>query len=91
MFFDFQVVNKITVKNQYSLSRIDDILDQLKNVVYFTKLELQSGYHGIRIHENVILKTCFKTKQGLYEWIVIPFGICNALTTFMQVMNDVFR
>ena len=91
MFFDFQVVNKITVKNQYFISHTDDILDQLKNVVYFTKLEFQSGYHEIRIHENVIWKTCFKTKQGLYEWIVIPFGICNSLATFMWVMNDVFR
>ena len=90
MLFDFQFVNKIMVKNRYSLSRTDDFLDQLKNVVYFTKLEFQSGYHEIRIHENVILKTCFKTKQGLYEYMIMLFGICNAPATFMRVMNDVF-
>ena len=79
------------MKNQYPLPRIDDLLDQLKNVVYFTKLDLCSGYHQIRVAKQDVWNTAFKTKQGLFEWLVMSFGLCNLPTNFMCVMNDVFR
>jgi hypothetical protein len=79
------------MKNQYPLPRINDLFDKLKNVIYFTKLDLCSGYHQIRVVEQDAWKNSFKTKQGLFEWLVMSFGLCNALTTFMHVMNHVFR
>jgi hypothetical protein len=91
MCVDFCALKKIMVKNCYPLPCIDDLLDQLNNVVYFTKLDLRSGYDQVRIVEGNVWKIFFKTKQGLFEWMVMQFGLCNAPTTFMCVMNDVFR
>ena len=91
MCIDYWALNKITVKNRYHFPRMDYLLAQLKDVVYFTKLDLHSGYHQIRTTDNDVWKTDFKTKQGLFEWLVMPFGLCNAPGTFMHIMNDVFR
>jgi hypothetical protein len=79
------------VKNRYPLPRIDQLLDQINNVSYFTKLDSISGYHQIIIAEGDIWKNYFKTKQGWFERLVMPFGLCNGETMFMRVMNDVFR
>jgi hypothetical protein len=88
---DFRQLNKVTVKNKYPLQRIDDLFDQLKDAKLFSNIDLMSRYHQIRIKEEDINKTAFRTSYGHYEFIVLPFGLSNAQVVFMCLMNGVFR
>lgn len=89
MCVDYQALNVVTIKNKYQLPRIDDIFDQLKNAKVFSKIDLRSGYHQLKIRPKDRPKTAFTTRYGLYEFSVVPFGLNNAPAFFMNVMNKV--
>jgi Reverse transcriptase (RNA-dependent DNA polymerase) len=91
MCIDFRGLNKITVKNVYPLPLFDDIISRLVGASWFSKLDLRSGYHQVRIHKDSVHKTAFNSRYGHYEWNVLPFGLCNAPATFMTMMQNIFR
>jgi hypothetical protein len=88
---DYRQLNKVTVKNKYPLSRINDLFDQLKGVKVFSKIDLRSGYYHMRIKGQDVPKNSLRTRYGHFEFLVLPFGLTNAPTLFMDLMNRVFQ
>jgi hypothetical protein len=89
MCIDYRPLDVVTVKNKYPLPRIDLLFDQLIGMNVFSKIDLRSCYHQIKIHKEDILKTAFSTQYGLYEYLVMSFGLTNASAHFMYLMNSI--
>ena len=91
LYTDYRSLNQVTVKNKYPLPQIDDLFDQMRGFKYYTKIDLCTRYHQLRIREEDIPKTDFCTRYGHFEYTVMPFGLTKALTTFMDFMHMVFQ
>jgi hypothetical protein len=88
---DYRALNELTVKNKYPLPLMDELFDRVIGAKYFSKLDLRTGFHQIRIADADVEKTAFRTRYGSFEYLVLPMGLCNAPSTFMQMMNETFR
>ena len=89
--YRLQELNRVTIRNQYLLPRIDELFDQLQGSRVYSKIDLRLGYHRLRVQEGDVPKSAFRTRYGHYEFLVMPFGLTNAPTAFKDLMNRVFQ
>ena len=88
---DYRQLNRVTIKNRYPLPRIDDLFDQLRGARVYSKIDLPTGYHQLRVRDTYIPKTAFRTRYGHFEFTVMPFGLTNTLATFVDLMHRIFQ